>query len=132
MPNPFWGGAAFPLVVFGILFLWPRAERRLTGDRRPHNLLDRPRDAPWRTALGMGVFTWVMMIFLAGASDRVLVTFGVSYVDQVWVYRVLIWIVPLLVCFTTKRLCDELRERERLDAERERAEEEARAVAGGV
>ena len=129
VPNPFWGGVGFPLVVFGILFLWPKAERRLTGDRRPHNLLDRPRDAPWRTALGMGVFTWVMMIFLAGASDRVLVTFGVSYVDQVWVYRVLIWIVPLLVCFTTKRLCDELRERERLDAERARAEEEARAFA---
>src|SRR4051794_6027659 len=51
VPNPFWGGAAFPLVVFAILFLWPSLERRLTGDRGAHNLLDRPRDAPWRTSL---------------------------------------------------------------------------------
>jgi hypothetical protein len=70
----------------------------------------------------MGVFMWVMMVFLAGASDRVLVTFGISYVDQIWVYRVLIWVVPLVTCFTTKRLCDELRERELIAAERERAE----------
>jgi len=125
VPNPFWGGIAFPLVVFGLLALWPTLERRATGDRRPHNLLDRPRDAPWRTALGMGVFMWVMMVFLAGASDRVLVTFGISYVDQIWVYRVLVWVVPLVTCFATKRICDELREHELLAAERERAEEEA-------
>jgi ubiquinol-cytochrome c reductase cytochrome b subunit len=122
VPNPFWGGVAFRLVVFGLLALWPTLERRVTGDRRPHNLLDRPRDAPWRTALGMGVFMWVMMVFLAGASDRVLVTFGISYVDQIWVYRVLIWVVPVVTCFTTKRLCDELREHELIAAERERAE----------
>ena len=93
--------------------------------------IDRPRDAPWRTAIGLGVFSWVLMIFLAGASDRVLVTFRVSYVSQIWVYRVLIWVVPLLVCFTTKRLCDELREHERLGAERGRAEQEAASEAVG-
>ena len=55
VPNPFWGGVLFPLVVFGFLYLWPLLERRLTGDRRFHNLLDRPRDAPVRTAIGLGV-----------------------------------------------------------------------------
>jgi ubiquinol-cytochrome c reductase cytochrome b subunit len=28
VPNPFWGGAAFPLLVFGFLYLWPWLERR--------------------------------------------------------------------------------------------------------
>ena len=50
VPNPFWGGVAFPLVVFGFLFLWPTIERRVTGDDAFHHLLDRPRDVPWRTA----------------------------------------------------------------------------------
>ena len=29
IPNPFWGGAAFPLFVFAVLFAWPAIERRL-------------------------------------------------------------------------------------------------------
>ena len=50
VPNPFWGGALFPLVVLLVLALWPWVERRITGDHGLHNLLDRPRDAPGRTA----------------------------------------------------------------------------------
>ena len=46
VPNPFFGGVLFPGVVFGVLFLWPALERRCTGDRREHHLLDRPRDTP--------------------------------------------------------------------------------------
>ncbi|MFL5948491.1 MAG: cytochrome bc complex cytochrome b subunit, partial [Gaiellaceae bacterium] len=73
VPNPFWGGALFPLIVFGALAVWPWAEPRLTGDRAPHNLLDRPRDAPLRTAIGAAFFTWVFLIFAAGSADRVYV-----------------------------------------------------------
>ena len=43
VPNPFWGGVALPLFVFVLLLLWPWLERRFTGDRAYHNLLDRPR-----------------------------------------------------------------------------------------
>ena len=71
VPNPFWGGAAFPLVVFGFLYFWPWLERRFTGDDAFHNLLDRPRDAPVRTAIGVGMISWVVLVFLAGAADRV-------------------------------------------------------------
>ncbi len=35
-----WGGAAFPLFVFIVLYSWPALERRFTGDRRRHDLLD--------------------------------------------------------------------------------------------
>jgi DNA-binding NarL/FixJ family response regulator len=52
VPNPFWGGALFPLVVFGFLWAFPSLERRFIGDHAFHNLLDRPRDAQWRTAIG--------------------------------------------------------------------------------
>ena len=41
VPNPFWGGALFPLVVFGVMFAWPALERKITGDHRRHDLLDR-------------------------------------------------------------------------------------------
>ena len=122
VPNPFWGGALFPGIVFGALFLWPSLERRVTGDRAFHNLLDRPRDAPWRTALGVALFVWVAVIFVAGSADRVYVSFGISYVAQIWVYRVLVWVLPVAALLVTKRVCDELRVREEVEKQKELAE----------
>src|SRR5207302_4006814 len=108
VPNAFWGGAAFPTCVFLVLFLWPWLERRVTGDQAIHNLLDRPRDAPWRTAIGVAFFTWIFVVFLAGAADRMFVMFGLSYRGQVWAFRVLVWALPIVALVVTKRVCEEL------------------------
>lgn len=124
--NAFWGGAAFPLTIFGILFLWPALERRFSGDREPHNLLQRPRENPWRTAIGAALLAWVLVVFAAGSADRVFVAFGLSYTGQIWVYRVLFVVLPVLVLAVTRRICVELQERDRLEERREQAEEEAR------
>jgi ubiquinol-cytochrome c reductase cytochrome b subunit len=126
VPNPFWGGALFPMFIFLLLFSWPALERRVTGDYAFHNLLDRPRDAPWRTAIGAAIFTWVFLIFAAGSADRVSVLFGLSYTGQIWAYRVLVWVVPLIVLVATKRTCDELRAGERVEVMRAQALGEAR------
>jgi quinol---cytochrome-c reductase cytochrome b subunit len=126
VPNAFWGGALFPLVVFVILALWPWAERRVTDDHAFHNLLDRPRDAPWRTAIGAALLTWVFLIFFAGAGDRIFVLFGLSYSLQIWIFRVLVLVAPVVVLVVTKRTCDALRSGERVEADRKAAEEEAK------
>jgi ubiquinol-cytochrome c reductase cytochrome b subunit len=134
VPNPFWGGALFPLIVLFVLAAWPWLERRVTGDRRPHNLLDRPRDAPGRTAFGAAFFTWVFLIFFAGAADRLYLFLGWSYYDQIWVYRVIVWVAPAVVFFLTRRICRELQEVDDVEELREEAEEEAKRgvpVAGG-
>jgi ubiquinol-cytochrome c reductase cytochrome b subunit len=128
VPNPFWGGALFPLVVLVVLAVFPWAERRITGDRRYHNLLDRPRDAPGRTAFGAAFFTWVAFVFFAGSADRVYVFLGLDYTSQIWVYRVLVWVLPLIVFFVTRRVCRELQRSDRIEHERERAEAEAEVV----
>ncbi len=108
VPNPFWGGILFPAVVFGTLAIWPFAERRISGDRETHNLLERPRNNPWRTAFGVALITWVFLVFLAGSADRVDVTFGLGYATQIRVYRILIWVGPLVIGWITKLVCDEL------------------------
>jgi len=123
--NPFWGGALFPLVVFAILGAYPFVERRLTRDRSAHNLLDRPRDAPNRTAFGAGLLTWVLVVFFAGSADRVYVSLGLSYTGQIWAYRVLIVVAPLVVAWLTRRICRELQASERVAAESHAAEQEA-------
>jgi ubiquinol-cytochrome c reductase cytochrome b subunit len=124
VPNPFWGGAGFPLLVFLVLFLWPSLERRVTGDYAFHNLLDRPRDAPWRTAIGVAFFTWIFVVFLAGAADRIFVLFGLSYQGQVWAFRVLVWALPVVALFVTKRVCEELLRGEVVEVRRKLVEAE--------
>jgi ubiquinol-cytochrome c reductase cytochrome b subunit len=125
VPNPFWGGALFPLVVMAALLAWPWLERRLTGDRAFHNVLDRPRDAPLRTALGAGFLAWVVMIFMAGSADRVLVFLGIGYVSQIWFYRIGIWVLPPLIGLVTWRFCLALKGLEAIQAEQRRAVETA-------
>ena len=126
VPNPFWGGAAFPLVVFGFLYLWPWIERKITGDTAYHNLLERPRDNPMRTAIGVGMAVWVLLVFIAGSSDRVYVWLNVSYVKQIDVYRVLVFVLPLVAAAVAYRVCEELQAGERVAHDQREAEAEAR------
>jgi ubiquinol-cytochrome c reductase cytochrome b subunit len=125
IPNPFWGGALFPLLVLGVLLIFPWLERRLTGDYTVHNLLDRPRDAPNRTAFGVAFLTWVFLIFAFGAADRIFVLWGLSYNTQLYIFRIGIWVVPLALFFLVRRLCRELQASDRIEEVREEAEEEA-------
>jgi ubiquinol-cytochrome c reductase cytochrome b subunit len=108
IPNPFWGGVLFPLFVFGVLYAWPAIERRITGDQARHELLDRPRDVPWRTATGAAFFTFVATVFIAGSADQVAVHFQIPYSQQVWFFRIAALVLPALVFFATRRICREL------------------------
>jgi ubiquinol-cytochrome c reductase cytochrome b subunit len=125
VPNPFWGDVAFPLVVVAFLYLWPWLERRTSGDTAFHNLLDRPRDAPRRTAIGFGFFTWVFLVFLAGSADRVDVLLGIGYVSQIRAYRVLSFVAPPVAALVAYRVCRELQQGEPVAGERARARAEA-------
>jgi ubiquinol-cytochrome c reductase cytochrome b subunit len=128
VPNPFWGGALLPLAFFAFLYLWPWLERRLTRDDAYHNLLERPRDAPLRTAIGYAVMTLVFLVFLAGSADRVDVMFGLSYSAQIWLYRVLFFAGPVIAALLAYRTCVELQRGEQLDRRRKLAERAARTA----
>ena len=128
VPNPFWGGALFPLVVLVVLAAWPWAERRLTGDHRLHNLLDRPRDAPLRTGLGAGFLSWVFLVFISGSADRMTVLFGLPYEQLLKAFTVAVLVVPFVAFLVVWRSCVELGRTDVVEHEREAAEAEARAA----
>lgn len=125
IPNPFWGGVLFPVFVLAVLASFPWIERKLTGDHRVHNLADRPRDAPNRTAFGVALLSWVFLIFAFGAADRIFVLWGLSYNTQLYIFRIGIWVVPVVLFLVVRRLCRELRFADRIEEVREQAEEEA-------
>ena len=104
-PNPFWGGAAFPLLVFAVMYSWPALERRFTGDHRRHDLLDRPRERPLRTAIGAAFLSWVVIIFAVGSTDRLFFRLHISYTAQIHFWRAGVWVIPLLVFLATRAAC---------------------------
>ncbi|HEY2651927.1 MAG TPA: cytochrome b N-terminal domain-containing protein, partial [Solirubrobacteraceae bacterium] len=125
IPNPFWGGVLFPLFVLGVLAAFPWIERRLTGDHGVHNLADRPRDAPNRTAFGVAFLFWVFAIFGFGAADRILVLWNIGYNTQLYIFRIGIWVIPVILFVVVRRICRDLQDAERVDAIQRAAEQES-------
>jgi quinol---cytochrome-c reductase cytochrome b subunit len=113
IPNPFFPGVLLPGIIFGLLFAWPFLEARFSRDHDEHNLLDRPRDRPLRTAIGVATLTFVLILFFAGGDDVIAARFDLSLNDVVWTFRVLVIVVPPLVALITYRLCRELQARDR-------------------
>ncbi len=103
--NPFFPGVLMPGITFGVLYLWPFLERRLSGDKEPHNLLDRPRDAPVRTALGAATLAFYGILLLAGGNDVLAGIFRIPPEVITNAFRVLIVVVPLTVFFVTRGVC---------------------------
>jgi ubiquinol-cytochrome c reductase cytochrome b subunit len=109
VPNPFFGGALFPLIVFAVIYAWPSLERKFTGDHARHELLDRPRDVPWRTAAISAFFSWVAIVFLAGSQDQVALHFQISYVGLIWFFRIAAIVVPVVVFFVVRHAARDLK-----------------------
>ena len=58
--------------------MYPFIEAKMTKDRLPHNLLQRPRDVPVRTSLGVMALTFYMVLFLSGGNDIIAKAFDIS------------------------------------------------------
>ena len=97
------------LVPLGLLFtgaaLWPFFEQWATGDRSFHNINDRPRNAPVRTAVGVGVVAWYGVLWLEGANDLIADRFDVPLYTITWIARVLFFVAPAVGYVVTKRIC---------------------------
>jgi ubiquinol-cytochrome c reductase cytochrome b subunit len=109
--NPFFPGVLLAGITFTGIYLWPWIEKRFTKDTAAHNLLDRPRDAPVRTAIGASVFAFYAILFLAGSNDVLAGVFEVAPETITNLFRVTLFLVPLLVFALTLRICRELKRR---------------------
>lgn len=110
IPNPFFPGVLLPGITFGLLYLWPFLERRVTGDHDIHHLLDRPRDRPARTALGAATISFYLVLFVAGSTDLLAKWFRIPIETLTWTTRVIALVAPPLVGWFVYRLMSALRE----------------------
>jgi ubiquinol-cytochrome c reductase cytochrome b subunit len=98
----------FPGLIFNICFIWPALERRWTGDNELHNLLDRPRDRPKRTAAGAAMLALLFTLFGASSTDVLANYFHVSLNEVLWAFRILTIVLPVIVGFVTYGICREM------------------------
>jgi ubiquinol-cytochrome c reductase cytochrome b subunit len=103
VPNTFFPAVLLPGVTFLLLYLWPFLEQRVTGDRRHHDLLDRPRDRPVRTGLGAATLTFYGILFIAASNDLIAKLFKVPVAGVTWAFRILVLVLPPLVGFVMYR-----------------------------
>jgi ubiquinol-cytochrome c reductase cytochrome b subunit len=118
IPNPFFPGVLLPGITFTILYLWPWIEERLTKDHAHHHILDRPRDRPRRTAIGVAVLAFYVVLFFAGGNDVLAARFDLSVNAVTYVFRVLLFVLPVVSAVVTYRLCNELAARDSLHEEK--------------
>ena len=98
----------FPGLIFTICFVWPAIERMYTGDNELHNLLDRPRDRPKRTAAGVAMFALLFTLFAASSTDVLANFFKVSLNATLWFFRIAVIVVPIIAGLVTYQLCKEM------------------------
>ncbi|WP_435214896.1 cytochrome bc1 complex cytochrome b subunit [Streptomyces sp. bgisy034] len=102
----------FPLILLA-LGLYPFLEAWVTGDRREHHILDRPRNVPVRTALGAAWLSLYAVLLIGGGNDIVATHLHLSINVITWFVRIAVFVAPVLTYVVTKRICLGLQRRDR-------------------
>jgi ubiquinol-cytochrome c reductase cytochrome b subunit len=100
-------------LLYGLAGAYPFIESWVTGDKREHHLLDRPRNAPTRTGLGVMALSFYFILFFAAGNDLMAIRLGLSINDITRAFQIMIFVVPPLAFWVTKRTCLSLQRRDR-------------------
>ncbi len=102
-----------PGLLFTFLAIYPFLEAAVTKDKREHHVLDRPRNVPVRTGLGVGFLTAFIILALAGSNDLIATHFSLSINAITWTFRIALFVAPVLAFWITKRICLGLQRKDR-------------------
>lgn len=101
-----------PVVMFIILLLLPFLEAWITGDKREHHLLQRPRNAPTRTATMVALMTMYGLFWAAGGNDIIAIKLHLSINQITYFMRAAVFIGPILAFVITRRWCISLQRKD--------------------
>jgi ubiquinol-cytochrome c reductase cytochrome b subunit len=101
------------LVFLGLVAIYPFVEAWVTGDKREHHVLDRPRNAPVRTAIGAAGVTFYGVLWAAASTDLIAVFFQMSLNHVLTVMQITLIAGPVVAYIITKRTCLALQRKDR-------------------
>jgi ubiquinol-cytochrome c reductase cytochrome b subunit len=93
-----------PPAFVTLVALYPFIEAWITGDKREHHLLDRPRNMPTRTGIGVAFMTFYGLLWIGGGNDLIATHFGVSLNNVTWFLRFAVFLGPVLAFWITRRI----------------------------
>ncbi len=111
--NIFLGSLVLLPLVWVIIGAYPFVEAWVTGDKREHHVLDRPRNAPVRTAIGAAAISIYLVLAMGSVNDILAIKLNLSINDLTMLFRALFFIAPFIVFFIVKRLCVSLQRADR-------------------
>ncbi|ROR90434.1 cytochrome b [Nocardioides aurantiacus] len=94
-----------PGVMFTILLMLPFIESWITQDKRDHHLLQRPRNAPTRTATMVALMTFIGLLWAAGGNDIIAIKMNLSINQITYFIRAAVFIGPVIAFIITRRWC---------------------------
>ncbi len=94
-----------PGVLFTVLLMLPFIDAWISGDKREHHLLERPRNAPARTATMVALMTFYGLLWAAAGNDIIAITFDLSINQITYFMRVAVFLGPVLAFWITRRWC---------------------------
>lgn len=104
------------LVLVGFLAvvaLYPFFEAWVTGDKREHHILDRPRNAPTRTAIGAAGVTFYASLWAAASSDLLATHFKLTMEGVIHTLQFMVIVGPFIAFWITKRVAIALQKKDR-------------------
>jgi len=113
VPAIFWPTVVLPGILFTVLAVYPFLEARFTKDREHHNLLQRPRDVPTRTALGAMAIAFYLVLLISGGNDLIAMKFDISLNAMTWMGRIGLILAPPIAYYLTHRICLGLQQHDR-------------------
>ena len=106
-----------PVAILGLFIVlvavYPFIESWVTGDKREHHVLDRPRNAPTRTAIGVAGVVFYAVMWAAASSDLIATHFMLTIEGVIITLQVLLVIGPIIGYWVTKRVCLALQRKDR-------------------
>ncbi|WP_328993568.1 cytochrome b N-terminal domain-containing protein [Kribbella sp. NBC_01245] len=104
-------------LFLALVAVYPFIEERLTGDRNHHHLLQRPRNNPTRTGIGVAGITFYGVLWAAAGADTMAVLFHLSVNSLLQLFQVLLILGPPAALVITRRICLGLQEHDARIAE---------------
>jgi ubiquinol-cytochrome c reductase cytochrome b subunit len=101
------------LLFLVVVVIYPFIEAWVTGDKREHHLLDRPRNQATRTAIGAAGVTFYAVMWAAASSDLVATHFKLTMEGVIHALQVSLIVGPVIAYFITKRICIALQKKDR-------------------
>jgi ubiquinol-cytochrome c reductase cytochrome b subunit len=106
--NPFFPGILVPGLVFTIMYAWPWIDKKIYNDYARHNLLDRPRDKPFRTGVGVAAIVFFSVLTFATATDLLANDFHVGFERLIEILQYGVIIGPIAGFLIAYKACQAL------------------------